>query len=169
MEILFGTLLLLFSAVTWLLLISLVCAGYYFAGKHILKGTRRAFLRTGTAQVTGYEMFTPDLAEGHGEDERPLFRLQLACERDGQLCSLTVGPVSCQELFMALDQPLHRASCWMTEDDWRDLLEGRELTVACDFRRNEAFLLNQKQLARETLIGALITLAVLALAAVAQA
>jgi hypothetical protein len=168
-EILLGTLLLLFSAVTWLLLISLACAGYYFVAKHILKGTRRAFLQTITTQVTGYEMFTPDLAEGHDEDERPLFRLQLACERDGQPWQLILGPVSCQELFLALGQPRYRASCWMTDDDWRDLLAGQELTVACDFQRSEAFLLNQMQQARETLIGAIIALTILALAALAQA
>ncbi|MGE8498346.1 MAG: hypothetical protein ACN6O6_12645 [Pseudomonas sp.] len=169
MEILFGTLLLLFSAVVWLLLVAMACAGYYFAGKLILKNTRRAFLRTSTARVTAYDMFTPDLAEGDAEDERPLLHLQLACERGGQLCQLKLGPVSCQELFLALGQPRYRSSCWMTDDDWRDLLEGRELAVACDFRHNAAFLLNQMQLAREILIGAIIAVAVLTLAAVAQA
>lgn len=168
MDILFGTLLVLFGTAAWLLLVALACASYYFAGKLILKGTRRAFLRTGIAQVTGYEMFTPDLAEGDAEDERPLFRLQLACERDSQPCQLVLGPVSCQELFLALGQPRYRAACWMTDDDWRDLLMDCTLTVACDWRRHQAFLLNQVQRARETLIGAIIALAVLALAAVVQ-
>jgi hypothetical protein len=168
MEIIFVTLLLVFGGLLWLGLIAIALGAYYLLGRLILKSMRQAFLRPGTAQITAYEIRTPDLKEDDAEDARPLIRLELDCERHGQHFRLNLGPLTCQELFAALDQPVHRAACWMTSEDWQQLLQGRWITVACDPGRTEAILTSQVRAKREMLVAALLALATIVLLALLQ-
>lgn len=161
-------LLLALGGLLWLGLITIALGAYYLLGRLILKSIRQAFLRLGTAQITAYEIQTPGLEEGDAEDARPTIRLELDCERHGQYFRLNLGPVTCQELFAALDQPVHRAACWMTSEDWKLLLHERRITIACDPQRAEALLTSQVSAKREMLIAAVIALATIIALALLQ-
>lgn len=165
MEIIFAAALLVLGGVTYLGLIAIALGTYYLLGRLILKTIRQAFLQPGTAQIIAYEIRTPDLREEDADDARPMISLELDCERHGQHFKLDLGPLSCQELFAAIDQPKRRAACWMTSEDWHQLLQDRWITVACDLKRAEAILTSQVRIKREMLVAAVIALAtILALA-----
>lgn len=168
MDILALVLLVGMGTLVCLLLLVLAGVAYYHMGKHTLRTLRQVFLRPGTAQVTGYEIFTPDLTQSDASDARPMIRLQLDCERQGQRFPLELGPLTCGELFLALDQSEYRVASWMTDEDWRQLLENRQIIVACDPRRRDAALTSQVHAARKTLVTFLIALASLTLMALLQ-
>ncbi|GEM_PF-1369305 len=153
MIVLFALLGVLFWLLSLLMLALSGWATYKLMGK-LWDKIRRALLRPGTAQVTAYEVITPDPREIGIDDARPHIRLELDCERNGQRFQLSLGPLRCDKLFPALDLPAHHVACWLTEDDWRQLLEKRWITIACDWRRQKAILTSQ---IREDRIFLLIT------------
>ena len=137
--ILLGGLLWLIS----LLLFAFSAWGSYKLVRLLWEKIRRALLRPGTAQITAYEIFTPDPEDLDVQDTRPQVRLELDCERHGQRFQISLGPLTCEELFPALDLPAHHVACWLDDEDWRQLLEKRWVTIACDWRRHKAILTSQ--------------------------
>ncbi|VXA96217.1 conserved hypothetical protein [Pseudomonas sp. 8O] len=124
---------------------------------------RRALLRPGTAQITSYEVFTPDPEDIHVQDTRPQIRLELDCERHGQRFQVSLGPLTCEELFPALDLPAHHIACWLSDEDWRQLLEKRWVTIACDWRLRKAILTSQIRNDRRLLLISFLSLSLFAL------
>ncbi|WP_061241157.1 hypothetical protein [Ectopseudomonas composti] len=150
--ILLGGLLWLIS----LLLLAFSAWGFYKLARLLWEKIHLALLRPGTAQITAYEVLTPDPEDIHVQDTRPQIRLALDCERHGQRFEISLGPLTCEELFPALDLPAHHVACWLSEDDWRQLLEKRWITIACDWRQRKAILTSQiRQDRRMLLISAL--------------
>lgn len=137
--ILLGGLLWLIS----LLLFAFSAWGSYKLVRLLWEKIRRALLRPGTAQITAYEIFTPDPEDLDVQDTRPQVRLELDCERHGQRFQISLGPLTCEELFPALDLPAHHVACWLDDEDWRQLLEKRWVTIACDWHRHKAILTSQ--------------------------
>ena len=124
---------------------------------------RRALLRPGTAQIKSYEVFTPDPEDIHVQDTRPQIRLELDCERHAQRFQISLGPLTCEELFPALDLPAHYAACWLNDEDWRQLLEKRWVTIACDLRLRKAILTSQIRNDRRLLLVSFLSLSLFAL------
>lgn len=124
---------------------------------------RTALLRPGTAQITSYEVFTPDPEDIHVQDTRPQIRLELDCERHGQRFQISLGPLTCEELFPALDLPAHHVACWLNDEDWRQLLEKRWVTIACDLRLRKAILTSQIRNDRRLLLVSFLSLSLFAL------
>lgn len=168
MGIIFMTLMLMLGGVVWLTLIAMALGAYYLLGRAVLKNIRQAFLQPGEAQITAYEIQTPNLEEDNASDTRPMIRLELDYERYGQHFKLNLGPLPCWELFPALAQSKNRAACWMTHEDWQQLLQGRHLKVLCDLKRAEAILTTQVRFKREIFVTALLALATLFILALLQ-
>lgn len=138
-----GVLLVILLWLLSLLMLALSGWGTYKLALLCWEKIRRALLRPGTAQIIAYEIFTPDPREIGIQDARPQVRLELDCERHGQRFQTSLGPLRCEELFPALDLPTHHVACWLSEDDWRHLLERRWITIACDWRQQKAILTSQ--------------------------
>lgn len=157
--ILLGGLLWLIS----LLLSTFAAWAFYKLARLLWKKIRRALLRPGTAQITSYEVFTPDLEDIHFQDSRPQVRLELDCERLGQRFQISLGPLTCEELFPALDMPAHHVACWLSDEDWRQMLENRWVTIACDWRQRKAILNSQIREDRRMLLIGFLSLSLFAL------
>jgi hypothetical protein len=126
-------LIILLCVLLWLvslLLFAFSAWGSYKLVRLLWEKIRRALLRPGTAQITAYEIFTPDPEDLDVKDTRPQVRLELDCERHGQRFQISLGPLTCEELFPALDLPAHHVACWLSDEDWRQLLEDRWITIA---------------------------------------
>ena len=157
--ILLGGLLWLIS----LLLFAFSAWGSYKLVRLLWEKIRRALLRPGTAQITAYEIFTPDPEDLDVQDTRPQVRLELDCERHGQRFQISLGPLTCEELFPALDLPAHHVACWLDDEDWRQLLENRWVTIACDWRQRKAILTSQIREDRRMLLIGFLSLSLFAL------
>lgn len=157
--ILLGGLLWLIS----LLLFAFSVWGFYKLAQLLLGKIRRALLRPGTAQIKAYEIFTPDPEDIHVQDTRPQVRLELDCERHGQRFEISLGPLTCEELFPALDLPAHHVACWLSDEDWRQLLEHRWVTIACDWRQRKAILTSQIRKDRRLLLISALSLSLFVL------
>lgn len=162
MSVLFAVLIVLF----WLIsLLSLAFSGWavYKLARLAWEKMRRGTLRPGTAQISAYEVFTPDPRDIGVSDARPQVRLELDCERHGRHFQISLGPLKCEELFPALDLPEHHVACWLSEDDWRQLLEKRWITIACDWSQQKAILTSQIREDRRTLIITFLSLSLFVL------
>jgi hypothetical protein len=137
--------------------------GSYKLVRLLWEKIRRALLRPGTAQITAYEIFTPDPEELDVKDTRPQVRLELDCERHGQRFQISLGPLTCEELFPALDLPAHHVACWLSDEDWRQLLEDRWITIACDWQQRKAILTSQIRQDRRLLLITFLSLSMFAL------
>ncbi|MGE8295642.1 MAG: hypothetical protein ACN6PH_08865 [Pseudomonas sp.] len=157
--ILLGGLLWLIS----LLLLAFAAWGFHKLARLLWGKIRRALLRPGTAQITSYEVFTPDLEAFHALDSRPQVRLELDCERHGQRFQMSLGPLTCEELFPALDLPAHHVACWLSDEDWRQLLENRWITIACDWQQRKAILTSQIRQDRRLLLITFLSLSMFTL------
>lgn len=157
--ILLGGLLWLIS----LLLFAFSAWGFYKLARLLWEKIRRSFLRPGTAQITSYEVFTPDPEDIHVTDSRPQVHLELDCERHGQRFQISLGPLTCEELFPALDLPAHHVACWLSEEDWQQLLDKRWITIACDWRQRKAILTSQIRNDRRLLLISFLSLSLFAL------
>jgi len=71
-------------------------------------------------------------------------RLELDGERHGGISDIH-GSIDVREteLFPTLDLPAHPVTCWLSEDDWSQLLESRWLTIARNWRQRESMLASQ--------------------------
>jgi hypothetical protein len=146
-----------------LLLFAFSAWGSYKLVRLLWEKIRRALLRPGTAQITAYEIFTPDPEELDVKDTRPQVRLELDCERHGQRFQISLGPLTCEELFPALDLPAHHVACWLSDEDWRQLLEDRWITIACDWQQRKAILTSQIRQDRRLLLITFLSLSMFAL------
>ncbi|MDN5536127.1 hypothetical protein [Comamonas sp.] len=146
-----------------LLLFAFSAWGFYKLARLLWEKIRRSFLRPGTAQVTSYEVFTPDPEDIHVTDSRPQVHLELDCERHGQRFQISLGPLTCEELFPALDLPAHHVACWLSEEDWQQLLDKRWITIACDWRQRKAILTSQIRNDRRLLLISFLSLSLFAL------
>jgi hypothetical protein len=77
-----------------LLLFAFSAWGSYKLVRLLWEKIRRALLRPGTAQITAYEIFTPDHEDLDVKDTRPQVRLELDCERHGQRFQISLGPLT---------------------------------------------------------------------------
>ena len=157
--ILLGGLLWLIS----LLLFAFSAWALYKLARLLWEKIRRALLRPGTAQITSYEVFTPDPEDIDVQDTRPQVRLELDCERHGQRFQISLRPLTCEELFPALDLPAHHVACWLSDEDWRQLLENRWVTIACDWQQRKAILTSQIRQDRRMLLISFLSLSLFAL------
>jgi hypothetical protein len=157
--ILLGGLLWLIS----LLLFAFSAWALYKLARLLWEKIRRALLRPGTAQITSYEVFTPAPEDIDVQDTRPQVRLELDCERHGQRFQISLGPLTCEELFLALDLPAHHVACWLSDEDWRQLLENRWVTIACDWQQRKAILTSQIRQDRRMLLISFLSLSLFAL------
>ncbi|QNH07900.1 hypothetical protein HNQ27_10700 [Pseudomonas sp. B11D7D] len=146
-----------------LLLFAFSAWGFYKLARLLWEKIHRSFLRPGTAQVTSYEVFTPDPEDIHVTDSRPQVHLELDCERHGQRFQISLGPLTCEELFPALDLPAHHIACWLSEEDWQQLLDKRWITIACDWRQRKAILTSQIRNDRRLLLISFLSLSLFAL------
>jgi hypothetical protein len=159
-------LIILLCVLLWLvslLLFAFSAWGSYKLVRLLWEKIRRALLRPGTAQITAYEIFTPDPEELDVKDTRPQVRLELDCERHGQRFQISLGPLTCEELFPALDLPAHHVACWLSDEDWRQLLEDRWITIACDWQQRKAILTSQIRQDRRLLLITFLSLSMFAL------
>lgn len=156
----------LLGGLLWLisLLLSAFSAwGFYKLARLLWEKIRRALLRPGTAQITSYEVFTPAPENVHVQDTRPQVRLELDCERHGQRFQISLGPLTCEELFPALDLLAHHIACWLSDEDWRQLLKDRWVTIACDWRQRKAILTSQIRQDRSMLLIGFLSLSLFVL------
>jgi hypothetical protein len=156
----------LLGGLLWLISLSLLAFSawaFYKLTRLLWEKIRRSLLRPGTAQITSYEVFTPDPEDTHAMDSRPQVQLELDCERHGQRFQISLGPLTCEELFPALDLPAHHVACWLSEDDWRQLLDKRWITIACDWRQRKAILTSQIRKDRRLLVISVLSLSLFAL------
>lgn len=160
--ILLGSLLWLIS----LLLSAFSAWGLYKLTQLLWEKIRRALLRPGTAQITSYKVFAPDPEDIHVQDTRPQIHLELDCERHGQRFQISLGPLTCEELFPALDLPAHHVACWLSDEDWRQLLEDRWITIACDWQQRKAILTSQIRQDRRILLISFLSVSLFALTAI---
>jgi len=159
-------LIILLGGLLWLislLLFAFAAWASYKLARLLWEKIRRALLRPGTAQITSYEIFTPDLEDIHFQDSRPQIRLELDCERHGQRFQISLGPLTCEELFPALDLPAHHVACWLSDEDWRQMLENRWVTIACDWQQRKAILTSQIRQDRRLLLLGFLSLSLFAL------
>lgn len=146
-----------------LLLLAFSAWAFYKLARLLWAKILSALLRPGTAQITAYEISTPDPDNQDAQDSRPQIRLELDCERHGQHFQISLGPLTCEELFPALDLPAHHVACWLSEEDWHQLLDKRWITIACDWRQHKAILTSQIRKDRRLLLVSFLSLSLFAL------
>ncbi|QEI06231.1 hypothetical protein FXN63_10560 [Pigmentiphaga aceris] len=165
-EAVFLVLLLGFLGLAFLAMVALCGLAYYYLFKKIATFARQALIRATEARVTGFEISIPDLTQSDASDARPMIHLHL--EDSIRQSQFSLGPVPCRDVFIALGEPENLAACWMTDDDWRQLLQNRQISVIRDARSKGAVLATDMRQQKQMLISFLIALAILAAMAVAQ-
>lgn len=64
-------------------------------------------------------------------------------ERSRTTCQIERAATQSIRKCATLDLPAHPVTCWLSEDDWSQLLESRWLTIARNWRQRESVLANQ--------------------------
>ncbi|MGE8502823.1 MAG: hypothetical protein ACN6P1_11400 [Pseudomonas sp.] len=144
-EIALAIVLLLILMVFWAFFARVV----YGALTMIIQRIKIACMQPGTAQVIAFRVSTHDPEDRLYDDARPVVELELNCEVKGKHFHLTLEPLTSQNLFKALELPEHSASCWMSDSDWHQLLDGRWIAIACNPRNEKAVLIEQLHYSRE--------------------
>lgn len=120
-----------------------------------------ARMQPGTAQVVSFTVSRHDPENSSYSDERPVVTLELDCELKGKHFLFNLEPLTSQRLFKALGLPPNSPSCWMTDEQWQQLLQGRRVSIACDSKSEKAVLIGKLHYSRMQIVSWLIAVMIL--------